>query len=51
MAGGEKVDLYKLHKEDYVTPKKPTFVNIKKAHFFSWRTSLLEFISSSQKAG
>lgn len=35
MAGREKVDLYKVHKEDYIAPKKPTFVNVKKAQYLA----------------
>jgi len=30
-----KLDLYKLHKDEYVTPKKPVLVNIKPAHYLA----------------
>jgi hypothetical protein len=35
MAGREKVDLYKVHKEDYIAPKEPTFVNVKNAQYLA----------------
>ena len=35
MATGEKVDLYKLHKEEYVSPAKPTSVHVKKAQYLA----------------
>jgi len=35
MPTAEKVDLYKLHKSDYVTPKKPVFVDIAPAKYLS----------------
>jgi hypothetical protein len=35
MVGGEKLDLYKVHKEEYIAPKKPTFVNVKKAQYLA----------------
>ena len=31
MAKAEKIDLYKKHKDEYVTPKKPTLVNTRPA--------------------
>lgn len=31
----EKIDLYKLHKDDYVTPKKPVLLTIKKAAYLA----------------
>jgi hypothetical protein len=31
----EKVDLYKLHKQDYVAPKKPTLLVIKEAQYLA----------------
>jgi hypothetical protein len=35
MAAAEKVDLYKVHKEDYIAPKKPTFVDTEKAQYLA----------------
>ena len=31
----EKIDLYKLHKDEYVAPKKPTLVKTRKAQYLS----------------
>ena len=31
----EKIDLYKLHKADYVTPKKPAFLNVSDATYLA----------------
>ncbi len=30
-----KLDLYKLHKTEYVTPRKPALVRIKHAHYLA----------------
>jgi hypothetical protein len=35
MPTAEKVDLYKLHKHDYVTPKKPAFLDVQPAKYLS----------------
>lgn len=35
MANREKIDLFKLNKAEYISPKKPTLVNIKKARYLS----------------
>lgn len=35
MNTNEKLDLYKLHKEDYATPKKPVLMEIKPATYLS----------------
>jgi hypothetical protein len=35
MAAGQKLDLYKTHKSEYVTPKKPALVNVKPAQYLS----------------
>jgi hypothetical protein len=35
MAAGQKLDLYKTHKSEYVTPKKPVLVNVKPALYLS----------------
>ena len=35
MAGVEKLDLYKLHKDEYVAPKKPVLVEIKPANYLT----------------
>jgi hypothetical protein len=34
-----KIDLYKLHKADYATPSKPTFIDIKPAQYLAIRGS------------
>jgi hypothetical protein len=31
----EKIDLYKVHKSDYVTPKKPVLIEVKKATYLA----------------
>ena len=31
----EKIDLYKLHKDDYLTPKKPVLITIKEATYLA----------------
>lgn len=31
----EKIDLYKLHKDEYVTPKKPVLLTVKKANYLA----------------
>jgi hypothetical protein len=35
MAASMKLDLYKVHKFEYVTPKKPVLVNVKPAQYLS----------------
>ena len=35
MAAKEKIDLYKQHKDEYTTPKKPTLVNAGKASYLA----------------
>jgi hypothetical protein len=35
MAGAAKLDLYKTHKSEYVTPKQPAFVNVKPAKYLT----------------
>ena len=35
MAGGAKLDLYKTHKSEYVTPKQPAFVDVKPAKYLT----------------
>lgn len=35
MKPAQKVDLYKLHQQDYVTPKKPVLLTIKKATYLA----------------
>ena len=35
MAASTKLDLYKTHKAEYVTPKKPVLVNVKPAQYLS----------------
>jgi hypothetical protein len=35
MANQEKIDLYKLNKEEYAAPKKPTLVTVKKASYLA----------------
>jgi hypothetical protein len=35
MLTAEKTDLYKLHKSEYVTPKKPVFVDVPAARYLS----------------
>lgn len=35
MATAEKIDLYKLHKDEYVTPKKPVLVHTKTASYLA----------------
>ena len=35
MSKAEKVDLYKLHKDQYIAPKQPQFVEIKKAKYLA----------------
>lgn len=35
MANAEKIDLYKLHKDEYVAPKKPVLVEIKPANYLT----------------
>lgn len=37
MATAQKLDLYKKHKADYVTPRKPTLVTIKPASYLTIR--------------
>ena len=31
----DKIDLYKLHKDDYVAPKKPVLVDLKPATYLA----------------
>ncbi len=35
MPVAEKIDLYKLHKPEYVTPKQPAFVDVKTARYLA----------------
>jgi len=35
MAGAAKLDLYKTHKSEYVTPKQPAFVDVKPAKYLT----------------
>jgi hypothetical protein len=35
MPAGEKTDLYKLHKSEYVTPKKPVLIDVPAARYLS----------------
>ena len=35
MAGAAKLDLYKTHKSEYVTPKQPSFVDVKPAVYLT----------------
>lgn len=35
MSKTEKTDLYKLHKDEYVTPKKPVLINVKPAAYLT----------------
>ena len=35
MATTEKIDLFKLHKADYVAPKKPTLVDVAEARYLT----------------
>ena len=35
MAVAQKLDLYKLHKSEYVTPKKPVFIDTKAAKYLT----------------
>lgn len=35
MAANEKIDLYKLHKDEYASPRKPCLVDVKKAKYLA----------------
>ena len=35
MTAAPKLDLYKEHKDEYATPKKPTLVNVKRATYLT----------------
>ncbi|MBI4662217.1 MAG: hypothetical protein HY735_25645 [Verrucomicrobia bacterium] len=36
MKTNEKIDLYKLHKEDYAAPRKPILLDIAEASYLVW---------------